>query len=333
MPKLKKIAVIGGGAFGTALANLFANNGYQTLLWVREKEVVDNINNYHENHLYLPTAQLNKLLLSTNELVDIIKVKSEVLVWVPPAQFLRRVMKDFSALNPPQIPMLLCSKGIEENSLALMTDIAKEHLPNNPLAVLSGPGFAKEIVRGLPTAMTLAGDTSITKSISGLFEGSNLRVYLSDDMIGTEIGGAVKNVLAIACGIAIGKGLGESARAALITRSLIEMQRLCKALGGNPSTMMGLCGLGDLVLTCGSIESRNMSLGAELGKGEKLENILRSRKAVTEGVATAISVKKLADKHNIEIPICEAVYNILHKNADINNTIEQLFGRPFKQEL
>ncbi len=333
MPKFNNIGVIGGGAFGTALANLFANNGYQTLLWVREKEVVDNINNYHENHIYLPNAFLNKLLLSTSILEDIIKVKSEVLIWVPPAQFLRGVMKDFSALNPPRTPILLCSKGIEENTMALMTDIASEYLPNNPIAVLSGPGFAKEIARGLPTAMTLAGDNSVTQSISELFEGSNLRVYLSDDMIGTEIGGAVKNVLAIACGIAIGKGLGESARAALITRGLVEIQRLCRAFGGNPSTMMGLCGIGDLVLTCGSIESRNMSLGAELGKGEKLENILRSRKAVTEGVATAISVKKLIEKHNIEMPICEAVYNILHKNADINNTIEQLFRRPFKQEL
>ncbi len=232
------------------------------------------------------------------------------------------------------MPAVICAKGIERQTGALMSEVAAEALPGGPLAVLSGPTFAAEVARGLPTAVTLAcADGDLGALLMAALGSRRFRPYLSDDLVGAQIGGAVKNVIAIACGIVTGRGLGDNARAALITRGLAEMVRLAMAKGAQPETMMGLSGLGDLTLTCNSQQSRNMSLGVALGRGEALADILAARRSIAEGVSTAPSVVALAGRLGVEMPICEAVDRVLHHNADIDATIEALLARPFKAEM
>jgi glycerol-3-phosphate dehydrogenase (NAD(P)+) len=252
---------------------------------------------------------------------------------VPPAQYVRATLQPFAYFAPEGLPVVLCAKGIEQGSLKLMTEVLAECLPKTRPAVLSGPSFAAEVARGLPTAVTLAcPDAALGQQLAEAIAGPAFRPYLSDDMIGAEAGGAVKNVLAIACGVVEGLQLGRSAHAALITRGFAEMTRLAVAKGAKPETMAGLCGLGDLVLTCSSPQSRNMSVGLALGSGKSLEEALAGKLSVAEGVASAPAVRALARQLNVEMPICEAVAAVLGGEITLNRAIDGLLSRPLKSE-
>jgi glycerol-3-phosphate dehydrogenase (NAD(P)+) len=252
---------------------------------------------------------------------------------VPPAQYVRATLEPFAAHLPEGLPVMLCAKGVEQGSLKLMTEVLAECLPKARPAVLSGPSFAAEVARGLPTAVTLAcGDAALGQQLAEAIAGPAFRPYLSDDMIGAEAGGAVKNVLAIACGVVEGLQLGRSAHAALITRGFAEMTRLAVAKGARAETLAGLCGLGDLVLTCSSPQSRNMSVGLALGSGKSLEEALAGKLSVAEGVATAPAVRALARQIGVEMPICEAVAAVLGGEITLNRAIDGLLSRPLKSE-
>jgi glycerol-3-phosphate dehydrogenase (NAD(P)+) len=327
-----RLAVIGGGAWGTALAHILARAGRDIALWVREEEARRAIDETRENRLFLPGVALDPGVAPTGDLGEAGHDAEAVLLAVP-AQHLRAVAAGLAPHLAAGVPILLCAKGIEEGSLLLMTEVAAVLLPAAPLAVLSGPTFAIEVARGLPTAVTVAAtDAAIGARLSAAIGTRSFRPYLSDDPIGAEIGGAVKNVLAIACGIVAGRRLGDNARAALITRGLAEMVRLAVAKGGRRETLMGLSGLGDLVLTCTAMQSRNHSLGVALGEGRALAAILGERRSIAEGVATAASAASLAARLGIEMPIVAAVDAILHRGAAIDEAIEALLARPFRSE-
>lgn len=329
----QRVGVVGGGAWGTALAVAAHQAGCQTLLWARETQVVDAINSDHVNHDFLPGLRLPDALRATGDLAEV--AASDVLLLVTPAQHLRTACRSLSPwLDARPVPVVLCSKGIELDSQALMSEAAAASLPaGTPLAVLSGPTFAAEVARGLPTAVTLAStDRQIGTALAEALGSRSFRPYRSDDVIGSQIGGAVKNVLAIACGVVEGRQLGDNARAALITRGLAEITRLALALGGRAETLMGLSGLGDLTLTCSSMQSRNMSLGVALGQGRSLSDILAERKSVAEGVYTAAAVCGLANRLATDMPICAAVDAILNHGADLDTVIEGLLSRPFRNE-
>ncbi len=327
----QKFGVIGAGAWGTALAQTLAGAGRDVVLWAYETQCVDAINTLHENMLYLPGVKLSKHIIATNAFAGLQDVDA-VLV-VAPAQFMRGTLTAFALHARDGLPVILCSKGIEHKSLKFMADVLADELPKAIPAVLSGPSFAIDVAKGLPTAVTLAvQNTDLGEQLASAIASPTFRPYLSDDIIGTEIGGAVKNVLAIACGMVLGKGLGKSAHAALIARGFSEMTRLGEALGAKPETLTGLCGLGDLVLTCSSEQSRNMSCGLALGQGESLASIMSGRSAVTEGVATAPALRKLAKREGVEMPICFAVADILDGSLDVDAAIAGLLGRVRKQE-
>ena len=323
--------VIGAGAWGTALAQVCARAGLQVTLQAREPEVVASIAASRENTLFLAGVTLEAAITASADMAAL--AACDLILAVPPAQHLRSAL---SALKPhlkPGVPVVLCSKGVEQGSLKLMSDVAAEVLPGAPIAVLSGPSFAGEVARGLPTAVTLAcEDEALGKAIGEAIAIPAFRPYLAADVIGAEAGGAVKNVLAIACGIVEGKGLGRSAHAALITRGFAELTRLAVALGGAAETVAGLCGLGDLVLTCSSPQSRNMSVGLALGGGQTLEQALAGKVSVAEGVASAPAVRALARSLNVETPICEAVAAVLAGEVDVDSAILGLLSRPLKTE-
>jgi glycerol-3-phosphate dehydrogenase (NAD(P)+) len=326
------VGVIGAGAWGTALAQSVQTGGRDVLLWAREAELVDTLNTAHENTLYLPGVALDPALRATASFEAL--RQADVLLVVAPTQHVRAVISAFDAsgANRGQ-PLVLCDKGIEQKTLALPSSILAEVAPKNPIAILSGPTFAAEVARGLPTAVTLAAaDPTLGRALAEAIGSRTLRPYLSDDIIGTQIGGAIKNVIAIACGIAYGCRLGDNARAALITRGLAEMVRLGLALGGKRETLMGLSGMGDLVLTCSSLQSRNMSLGAALGEGKDLASILAGRTSVAEGVWTSSAAIALATQHAIDMPIAAAVDAILNRGASVADTIQTLLARPWKTE-
>ncbi len=325
------IGIVGAGAWGTALAMVARRAGCAVTIWAHEEDTVAAINERHENPDFLPDVNLDPEIRATTDLAEV--AGAEAILLVTPAQFLRTTALRLAPLMRADAPVVVCAKGIEQGTGALMTEICAETLPGHKPAVLSGPTFAAEVVRGQPTAVTLAASDEATGAMLVDALGSaRFRPYRSSDVIGAEIGGAVKNVLAIACGVTEGRGLGENARAALITRGLAEMTRLCVAKGGRAETMMGLSGLGDLTLTCASTKSRNYSLGAALGSGETLEAAQAGRLSVAEGVHSAAAVVGLARKLNIEMPISEAVDAILNHNADIDQIIEGLLQRPFRSE-
>jgi glycerol-3-phosphate dehydrogenase (NAD(P)+) len=333
---MRTAGVIGGGAWGTALAQVAARAGLQTLLWARETEVVLEINAAHENRLFLPGAPLDPQVRATGELAEL--AGCDVIFAVAPAQHLRGVLQRFGQhvrqRAPATPPVVLCAKGIEQSSLKLMNEVLAETLPQAPAAVLSGPSFAGEVARGLPTAITLASpDEALGRRLAEAIATPTFRPYLSPDMIGAEAGGAIKNVLAIACGIVEGRGLGRSAHAALVTRGFAELTRLATALGGRAETVAGLCGLGDLVLTCSSSQSRNMSLGIALGRGESLAGALAGKLSVAEGVASAPAVRALAAKLGVETPISDAVAAILAGETGVDAAIAALLARPLRSEL
>ncbi|NNE40542.1 MAG: NAD(P)-dependent glycerol-3-phosphate dehydrogenase [Marinicaulis sp.] len=325
------ISVIGGGAWGTALASLCAANGRTTLLWAREPSVVESINAKHENIDYLPGIPLSADLSATGDLKE--AAKCEAALFVVPSQFARSVLVELQTLSVADLPIALCSKGIEQSSGLLMIDVLRAVWPDARSAVLSGPSFAADVARGLPTAVTLAcQDDDLCSRWAASIGAAQFRPYLSRDLIGAELGGAVKNVLAIAAGVVDGKGLGESARAALIARGFAEFQRLGVAMGADRQTMAGLSGLGDLILTASSPQSRNMSLGRELGKGRKLESIIGERNSVAEGVATAPALLKMAKKYGIDMPIASAVAALTTGAVSVDDAIKSLLTRPITKE-
>jgi glycerol-3-phosphate dehydrogenase (NAD(P)+) len=328
---MKRAGVVGGGAWGTALAQVCARAGLETVLWAREREVVDSVNAAHENALFLPGVALDPAVRATHDFVDL--GRSDLILAVAPAQHLRATLAVLSPYLPEGLPVVLCAKGIEQGSLKLMTEVLAETAPQVAPAVLSGPNFAGEVARGLPAAATLAcPDEALGWKLVQAIATPTYRPYLGSDMIGAEAGGAVKNVLAIACGVVEGRGLGRSAHASLITRGFAEMTRLAVALGARAETLAGLCGLGDLVLTCSSPQSRNMSLGMALGRGESLEAALAGKLSVAEGVASAPAVRQLARKLGVETPICEAVAAILAGEAQVEEAIQGLLSRPLRDE-
>lgn len=328
---MQSIGVVGGGAWGTALAATARRAGRDVTLWAREEEVVASINGSGRNALFLPEIQLEGVR-ATGDLSDM--AGKDALLLVVPSQFLANVCRSLKPHLAPGVPVVLCAKGVELTTGRLMSELVAEELPGAPLAVLSGPTFAAEVGKGLPTAITLAAaDPALANRLAAALGGPMFRPYVTDDVVGTEMGGAVKNVLAIACGVVEGRGLGQNARAALITRGLAEMVRLATAKGARSATCMGLSGLGDLMLTASSTQSRNYSLGVALGQGRALADILAERRSVAEGVDSAKSVTALAESLGIDMPICRAVAGLVQGTASIDDTISGLLSRPFNAEL
>ena len=329
---MRRLAVIGGGAWGTALATTAVRARRQPLLWARDPAIADAINCRHENPVYLPGVALDPAIAATSEPAAALADADAALIVVP-AQFLRGIVESLAPLLPRGLPLLLCTKGIETASLQTMSEIAAELVPASPVAVLSGPSFAAEVARGLPTAVTIASrDPDLATAFVAALGSPRFRPYSSADPVGAEIGGAVKNVLAIACGIVEGRGLGDNARAALITRGLAEMVRLGLAKGAQAETFRGLSGLGDLVLTCTAAQSRNHGLGVALGRGATLAEALAGRRSVVEGVATAAAVAQLAARLGVEMPITAAVDAVLHRGMAIDAMIDGLLSRPYRSE-
>lgn len=324
-----EVGVVGAGAWGTALAQMLSSDGRQVLLWAREPELVAEINDERRNGLFLPSAQLNASIRATDNLAEMAAVP--VLLLVTPAQHLARVL---GGVGRDGGDVVLCSKGIEAGTGRLMADVARDAAPGASLAVLSGPTFAHEVAAGLPTAVTLAcaGGEAQWKRLSAAIARPAFRPYYSDDIAGAEIGGAVKNVLAIACGVVDGLQLGQNARAALISRGFAEMQRFGLALGAKPETLSGLSGLGDLVLTCSSTSSRNFSLGKALGEGAIASEVLGSQTTVAEGAFTAPVLAELARGRGISMPIVEAVVTLLEGGAPARVVVAGLLSRPLKAE-
>ena len=323
------IGIIGAGAWGTALAQALASDGSAVTIWAREAELVAEINASRSNSLFLPTAQLAHSIRATGDLADLAEVS--VLLAVVPAQFLASVL---SALPYAPRDLVLCAKGIEAGTGRLMSDVAADAAPAVQIAVLSGPTFAHEVAAGLPTAVTLAcaGGEAQWQRLSPLLARPSLRPYYSDDVIGAEVGGAVKNVLAIACGVVDGLALGQNARAALIARGYAEMLRFGQARGARAETLSGLCGLGDLVLTCSSTSSRNFSLGKALGEGMSAAEALSGKNSVAEGAATAPVLADLAAREGIDMPIVAAVCRLLAGEAPAAAVVADLLARPLKEE-
>lgn len=329
--KYQKISVVGGGAWGTALAQVAAKAGRDVVLWAREAEVVEAVNAAHENRTFLPGIPLDPSIRATGDIAE--AAHGDALLMVTPAQHMRRMLEELAPHVAEGKPVVLCAKGVEQSTSQLLTEVLAEAMPLALPAVLSGPSFAAEVARGLPTAVTLAcEDEAVAEALVHAIGLATFRPYYSSDLIGAEIGGAVKNVLAIACGIVEGKKFGDSARAALTTRGFAELTRLGLALGAKPETLAGLSGLGDLILTCNSPKSRNMSLGLALGEGKTLEEIMGSRNSVSEGVHSATAVVALARKYDIEMPIAEAVADIVMGRASVDETIAALLARPFRSE-
>ncbi len=322
-----RIGVIGAGAWGTALAQVAADAGDDVRIWALEDEVVASINAVHENALYLPGQRLSPSLRATGELADL--ADREAVLVVTPAQHLRGVL---ARLPVAHVPLVLCSKGIEEGSGRLMTEVAAEAQPDAPIAVLSGPSFADEVAAGLPAALTLAtADPALGERLVARLGRPHFRTYYSDDVIGAEVGGAVKNVIAIACGVVEGLGLGLNARAALIARGFAEMTRFGLAKGARAETLAGLAGLGDLVLTCSSTSSRNFSLGKGLGEGRRAADLLADRRTVAEGAFTAPVLGEAAADLGVDMPIVEAVCALL-SDVPVQSVVEELLSRPLRSE-
>jgi glycerol-3-phosphate dehydrogenase (NAD(P)+) len=329
---MQRIGILGAGAWGTALAMTARRAGRDVILQAHEAEVAAEINLRHENRSYLPGVVLDAAIRCVTDPEQAIASVDAVLLAVP-AQHLARVLERSASAWPPGAPAVICAKGIERGTCRLMSEVVAATLPRAPVAVLSGPSFASEVAREQPTAVTFAcADPALREALPAAIGTPPFRIYSSDDVMGAEIGGAVKNVLAIACGVVAGRRMGDNARAALITRGLAEMARLAIAMGAHSETLTGLSGLGDLVLTCGAMQSRNFSLGVALGEGADLAGILAGRTSVAEGVFTAAAVVERASRLGVEMPICSAVDAVLAGRADVDRTITGLLARPFRAE-
>lgn len=327
-----RVGVIGSGAWGTALSIIANRAGSQVTLGTRNLNVIESIKQRRTNDIYLPSVFIDPNIEVTDKFIDV--CRGDVLVLATPSYCLRAVCISISDMLSPDVTILIASKGIERGSLMMMSEVVKAILPHNPIAIISGPNLAEESARGLPTATTIAcANASLWDTLMYAIGGRLFRPYMTEDIIGTQIGGVVKNIIAIACGIAMGRNMGENSRAALVTRGFAEMSRFTLANGGKYETLMGLSGLGDLILTCSSVKSRNMSFGMALGEGKSKDELLTNRgRTALEGVVSAESVCKLARKLNISMPICEAVYSIVHEGTPIDSVIESLLERPFVSE-
>lgn len=329
---MQSIGILGAGAWGTALAMAANRAGRDVTLQAHEQAVVDAINSTRENTTFLPDVQLDPSITATTNIAD--AVKADAVLLVAPAQFLRAVLEAAKPHWKPGAPAVICSKGIEQGTFKLMSEVVQETLGDlAPIAVLSGPTFAIEVARSQPTALTLAcEDEALGQQLCATLSSRYFRTYYSNDIIGAQLGGAVKNVLAIACGIVEGKKMGDNARAALITRGLAEIARLGMVMGADERTLMGLSGLGDLTLTCNAMQSRNFSLGFQLGQGRTLDAILAERTSVTEGVHTAAAVAEVARRQQVDMPICQAVEGVINLGADLDAIIDGLLNRPLNVE-
>lgn len=329
---MQQIGIIGAGAWGTALATVARRAGRQVVIRAHEPEVVDAINTQHANPDYLPGIALDPAIYATDDFAE--AASTDLVLLATPAQFARAAIGAIAPHLAKGTPVVICAKGIEQATGKLLSEAVSETASKIPTAVLSGPTFAGEVARGLPTAVTLACDNlDMANAIVEALGTSTFRPYASRDVVGAQIGGAVKNVIAIACGIVDGRGLGQNARAATIARGLAEMARFAAALKVDPRTLMGLSGLGDLTLTCTSEASRNYTVGKALGEGATPDDVKLDRRSVAEGVFTAPAVLTRAKALGVDLPICAAIDTILHDNADIDVTIADVLARPFRPEI
>ncbi len=331
-----RIGVVGAGSWGTAIANLLANKGFRVDFWVYEKEVKDQIEELRENRIFLPGISLSSNISPSNDIANAVSNK-DLVVLVVPSHVMREAAKKMSGLISANTAVVSASKGIENNTYLTMTGVLAESIPDIPennFAALSGPSFAGEVARNVPTAVTVASKNhEIAAYIQRVFATPFFRVYTNDDVSGVELGGAVKNVIAIAAGVIDGLGLGLNTRAALITRGLTEIRRLGLALGAKPRTFTGLAGVGDLLLTCTGNLSRNHTVGKKIGEGMKLKDILSEMRMVAEGVKTAESVYNLSGKLGVEMPISQEIYRILYEDLSPKEAVYRLMTRDLKQEL
>ncbi|MDQ6689214.1 MAG: NAD(P)-dependent glycerol-3-phosphate dehydrogenase [Gemmatimonadota bacterium] len=328
-----RCAVVGAGAWGTALADLLARNGHQVMVWAYEPDVVQSINNKHENVRFLAGHALAPTLTALGDLQKAVD-GSELVILATPSQVLRPIVKSARGSLRNKTPIVIATKGLERETLSLMTEVVEDELPGATVVALSGPSFAAEVVKCQPTAVVVASGSEDAAALTQrAFSSTYFRVYTHTDVTGVELGGALKNVMAVATGIAEGLGLGFNARAALITRGLAEMTRLGMALGAEQSTFAGLAGLGDLVLTCTGSLSRNRAVGLELGKGRKLEEILQETETVAEGVVTAQSARQLAAREGVEMPIVDTVNRVLFEGQPVRSAIAALMSRELRSEV
>jgi glycerol-3-phosphate dehydrogenase (NAD(P)+) len=327
-----RVGVIGGGAFGTAMACVLRRRGHQVVLWAREPEVVDSVNAKRENAVFLRGVTLPEGIVATGEMAAAAR-EAEFVLLVPPAQHMRAVTAALQPHLAAGTPVISCSKGIERGSCALMSQVLADTLPQARVAILSGPSFAAEIAVDLPAGVTLAcADPVLGARLEQAIGSARFRVYLSDDVVGAQVSGVMKNVLAIACGIVTGKGLGNSMRAMLLARGLAEAVDLGLALGARLETFLGLSGIGDIDLSCNSPQSRNMSLGMELGRGRTLAQILGERITVQEGVHSASAIAELAARLGVDMPIAGLVDRVLNHGADPDQELDALMAQPFGVE-
>ncbi|MCK5255948.1 MAG: NAD(P)H-dependent glycerol-3-phosphate dehydrogenase [Deltaproteobacteria bacterium] len=330
-----QIGVIGAGSWGTTLANLLAKKGFSIALWVYEDDLIQPIATKRENPLYLPGIKLSEKIIPTGSLKEVCQHK-DLLVNVTPSQIVRQMMQNIHSYLSSQVKLVSATKGIENNTLLTMSGVFKEVLPikdGEQLAVLSGPSFALEVSKETPTAVTIASkNQELAKHLQKVFSTPYFRAYTNSDVLGVELGGALKNVIAIAAGISDGLGFGYNTRAALITRGLAEMSRLALKMGANALTLSGLAGLGDLILTCTGELSRNRSVGIKLGKGMELTNILRDMRMVAEGIKTTKAAYDLSKKMEVSMPITEQVYYILYQNKNPKEAVTELLTRDLKVE-
>ena len=327
-----RLAVIGGGAWGTTLAHVAARRVGDVSLWAREPDVVQSINHAHVNARFLAGVPLHEGVRATDQVLDAVRDR-EAIVFAAPSHVLRDVVRAAATCVPASATVVVATKGIERGTLALMSDVAAQELPGRKVVALSGPSFALEVARNQPTALVAASrDADAAAAMQQVFSAATLRVYTNDDVAGVELGGALKNVMAIATGIADGLELGLNSRAALITRGLAEMTRLGVALGARAETFAGLAGLGDLVLTCTGALSRNRTLGVEIGRGRTLAEVLAERETVAEGVVTTESTCDLATREGIEMPIVQAVARVLFSGLDPRAAITSLMSRDLRSE-
>lgn len=330
MTDYQTVGIVGAGAWGTALAVAARRAGRDVVIWAYEPETVEEINHQHTNHIYLPGITLDRKIRATAKVAEV--AAADLILMVVPSQFFRSVASEF-AQHVGNKPVIICTKGFEEDTGKLMSDVVAEALPDAVPGVLAGPSFASEIARGLPAALTIAAEEEVTGlKVANALGSRSLRLYWSHDVLGAQIGGALKNILAIAAGIVAGRQLGDNARAGIITRGFAELMRFGLAMGAKPETLMGLMGLGDLILTCSSEQSRNMSLGKALGEGKALADILGSRVSVTEGTHSAAAAVARGREVGVELPICDAVRAILVGEMGVDEAIEAVLSRPFKSE-
>ena len=335
----RRIAVIGAGSWGTALAVIAAKAGRGVTLWARREDHARSLREDGRNARYLPDVELPDSIRITSDLARAVE-EAEAVLLVVPSSAVREIARELAGVLDPAVPVILAAKGIEPGSGLLMSDVAAEELKGNPMGALSGPNFANEAAMGHPTACTIASnddfehmpEQTVAARMAVAMGTERFRPYISDDLVGVEVGGALKNVIAIACGIATGAGFGANTRAALITRGLDEMKRLAEPLGGRRETVTGLAGVGDLTLTCSSEHSRNMSFGKQLGSGVPRDQVFDGKPVVVEGERNALSVTDLARKHGVHLPICEAVRGILHEGHAVSDAFAMLWGQPIEGE-